>query len=500
MNSSQDFNLSNLLNPIYRRKDVVVAVFLVVVALAAYLAVSLPDVYRSSTLILITPQKLPANYVASTVTTTIDQRILAMTQQILSRTSLERVIRESNLYSTDGSSDGIEQRVENLRKRIKIEVAPRNDTFKLSFEAESPEKALQVTARVVSLFIDENVREREQQALGTTVFMNTEKERLRKELEEQESIVNLYKSRHRDDLPEQLDANLRTSDQMRRELDSVMFRLTSLEERKSILEKQAVEAERFAAVEDKPGTARAILSKAGIDARRRELELLRSRYSDKHPDVVRLKHEIEAIPLEEKSVAVDGSGNKTGGQTDVLTSEMALLRERSKKLQSDLASYQERINNTPIRAIELSKITRNYDITLKKFQELLGKEFDSQLSENMERKQKGEQFQVVDPPVLPRTPAAPNRLQIFLFGLALALAAAFGAAFLIEGLDNSIKGNDDLEAYSDLPLLAVLPIVPCRENILELRQARTMLLLGSAGVLALGLFLIRLFGPMLPLH
>jgi hypothetical protein len=177
-----------------------------------------------------------------------------------------------------------------------------------------------------------------------------------------------------------------------------------------------------------------------------------------------------------------------------------LLRERGKKLQSEIAGYQERINNTPIRAIELSKITRNYDITLKKFQELLSKGFDSQLSENMERTQRGEQFQVVDPPAMSQNPVAPNRLQIFLVGLALGLAAAFGAAFLIENLDTSIKGNDDLEAYSDLPLLAVLPVVPCRANILELRQARTMLLLCSAGVLALGLFLIRLFGPMLPLR
>jgi polysaccharide chain length determinant protein (PEP-CTERM system associated) len=503
MNSSQDFNLSKLLNPIYRRKDMVVAVFLVVVALAAYLAVSLPDVYRSSTLILITPQKLPANYVASTVTTSIDQRILAMTQQILSRTSLESVIRESNLYSTDGSLDSIEQRVESLRKRIKTEVTTRNDTFKLSFEAESPEKAMQVTARLASLFIGENIRVREQQASGTTSFINVEVDRLRKELEEQESIVNLYKMRHQTDLPEQLDANVRSLEQMRRELESGMFRLTSLEERKATLDRQAIEAERLAssaAGEDKSGTARAILSKAGIDARKRELELLRSRYSDKHPDVVRLKDEIATIPLEEKSAAADARAIKTGGQTDVLTSEITLLRERGKKLQSEIAGYQERINNTPIRAIELSKITRNYDITLKKFQELLSKGFDSQLSENMERTQRGEQFQVVDPPAMSQNPVAPNRLQIFLVGLALGLAAAFGAAFLIENLDTSIKGNDDLEAYSDLPLLAVLPVVPCRANILELRQARTMLLLCSAGVLALGLFLIRLFGPMLPLR
>jgi uncharacterized protein involved in exopolysaccharide biosynthesis len=335
-------------------------------------------------------------------------------------------------------------------------------------------------------------------------------ERLRKELEEQESVVNQYKSQHRRDLPEQLDANLRTLEQMGRELESGMLRLTSLEERKAIIEQTRIAT---ALTLDGSGAAGSILSRAGIDSRKRELELLRTRYSDKHPDVVRLKQEIENTPVEEISqiagAEASGASNLGSGgssrtqfvdiQSDIVASEITLLRQRNKQLQSEIAAYQDRVNTTPIRALELSKITRNYDITLNKFRELLSKEFDSQLSENMERKQKGEQFQVVDPASLPESPVAPNRLRILLFGLVLGLAAALGAAFLIENLDNSIRGNDDLDGFTDLPLLAMLPVVPSRGNILELRQARIMLLLYSAGALTLGFFLIRLFGPMLAL-
>ena len=513
MQSSQEFNLSQVLNTVNRRKDIVVAVFLVIAALTSYLAVILPNIYRSSTLILITPQKLPSWYVASTVTANIEQRMLAMTQQILSRTSLESIIRDLNLFTIGAKAISVDERVEKLRKKINIETN-RNDTFKLSFDSESPQTAMQVTARLASLFISENVRVREQQATGTTAFMNTEVERLRQELEEQESIVNLYKSQHQNDLPEQLDANLRTLEQMRREIESSMLRLTSLEERKAMLDRQAVEAERIAAlavVEDKSGTARAILSRAGIDARKRELELLRNRYSDKHPDVISLKKEIANIPAEGargvgELASTDSGTTKSlvgqggGSQSEVLMSEITTLRERNKKLQSDIAAYQDRVNTTPIRTIELKKITRNYDITLRKFQELLSKEFDSQLSENMELKQKGEQFQVVDPANLPEGPVAPNRLRIILIGLLLALAGAVGAAFLIDNLDTSIRGNEDLDGMSNLPLLAMLPVVPSRGNILELRQARIMLLLYSAGALTLGFFLIRLFGPMLALR
>jgi uncharacterized protein involved in exopolysaccharide biosynthesis len=240
-----------------------------------------------------------------------------------------------------------------------------------------------------------------------------------------------------------------------------------------------------------------------VDARKRELELLRSRYSDKHPDVISLKKEMANIPVDgaaDSATTKASVGRESADPSEVLRSEITALRDRNKKLQSDIAGYQERVNGTPVRAIELSKINRNYEITLTKFKELLGKEFDSQLSENMERKQKGEQFQVVDPASLPRNPVGPNRPRLLFVGLVLGLAAALGAAFLIENLDTSIRGNEDLDGMTNLPLLAMLPVVPSRGNILELRQARTMLLLYSAGVLALGIFLIRLFGPMLPLR
>jgi polysaccharide chain length determinant protein (PEP-CTERM system associated) len=504
MKSSQEFDLSQILNTIYRRKDIVIAIFLVIAALTTYLTVSLPNIYRSTTLILITPQRLPSNYVSSTVTSSIDQRMLAMTQQILSRTSLEKIIRALNLFSINGSAKDIDGRVNKLRKMINIEIN-RNDTFKLSFEHESPQTAMEVTARLASLFIDENVRSREQQAAGTTAFMNAEVERLRKELEEQESIVNLYKSQHQKDLPEQLDANLRTLEQMRRELESGMLRLTSLEERKALIEQTRIAT---ASIFDGSGAARSILSGAGIDSRKKELELLRTRYSDKHPDVVRLKQEIKNAPVEETpqtagaEVARTSSGDSSRTQfadiqSDVAASEITLLRQRNNKLQSEIAAYQDRVSTTPIRAMDLSKITRNYDITLNKFRDLLSKEFDSQLSENMERKQKGEQFQVVDPASLPESPVAPNRPRILLVGLLLGLAAALGAALLIENLDNSIRGNEDLDGMTNLPLLAMLPVVPSRGNVLELRQARIMLLLYSAGALALGIFLIRMFGPVL---
>ena len=157
--NTQAFDVSQILNSLYRRKDIIIGVSLVVITIATYLAIYLPDVYRSSTLILVTPQRLPSNYVASTVTSTIEQRMQAIAQQVLGRTMLERVVQEFSLFSSTESQGSIDERVAMLRARITLAIN-RQDTFTLSFDAGSPEIARQVTARLAALFIEENLKVR----------------------------------------------------------------------------------------------------------------------------------------------------------------------------------------------------------------------------------------------------------------------------------------------------------------------------------------------------
>ena len=146
---NQSVDISQILGALYRRKDLIIAVSCVIIILTTYLVVSLPDVYRSSTLILVTPQRLPSTYVSSTVTSTIEQRMQAIAQQVLGRTMLERIIEEFDLFPPAGFSTTIEERVAMLRKRITLAIN-RSDTFTLSFDAETPEDARRVTARISS--------------------------------------------------------------------------------------------------------------------------------------------------------------------------------------------------------------------------------------------------------------------------------------------------------------------------------------------------------------
>ena len=427
MKTQSDFDVKQLINIFYVQKSILITVFLVVFALAAYLAVSLPDIYRSRILIFISPPKLPSSYVNSSVTTSIEQRIRSTSEDILSRTRLEKTVQEFDLYPLVRSMDA---RVDKLRRNIVLDVR-RNDAFSLSFEHRSAEKAMQVTARLGAFFINKNQQMREQQVTGTTVFINAEADRLRKELEDQEAEVNLYKAQHRSEVPEQLDANLRTVDQLRRELEAGMLRLSSLQERKANLQKQVAEAEIIASEAGMIpgfGGAQNILGMAGIEGRKRELDGLLRKYSAKHPDVIRSKREIEILeaetPARESGETVPNGRGSTGlSLKDTLTTqledlrlEVESLRSKNEVLRSQIASYQTRVDNTPLRAIELSKISRTYDSTLRKYQDLQGKSLESQISENMERKQNGEQFQVVHAANLPQEPVGPNRVRIILAG------------------------------------------------------------------------------------
>jgi polysaccharide chain length determinant protein (PEP-CTERM system associated) len=499
----QNLDIEQLCRACWRRKGFIIAAGLVALSLASILAVSLPDVYRSSTLILITPQKLPSNYVSSTTTISIEQRVGAITQQILGRTSLEKIINEFDLFQLKTSGTTMEERVEALRKKVKIEVR-RNDTFELTFEASNPEIAMRVTARLAALFIDENLRAREQQAHGTMSFINAEADRLRKELEVQEAQVNHFKAKYQYELPEQRDANLRMLDQLRRELENGLLRFASLQERKAALEQQKVESEPLGQdltlLGTKEGQSSARSGVSGLRAK--ELESLVGKYSEKHPDVIRLKHELEILKAAEllqdtKKPVPNEAGMSLKGvlntQLNDLKVEMESLEGKNDYLRDQIAVIQTRVDNTPLRAIELAKTTRDYDITAGKYRDLLAKGLEAQLSANMEKNQKGEQFQVVDPASFPEKPVAPQRPRVVLIGLALGLMAGIGLVLLLEMLDPSLKRADEVESLVGVPLLATIPAVATQGLVLQKRQAQGVLVLASVTSLIVGLGAIRLY-------
>jgi polysaccharide chain length determinant protein (PEP-CTERM system associated) len=498
-----------ILTSVYRRKTLVMSVSVVASSLAAYLAIVLPDVYRSSTLIRFTPPRVPETLVGSvTETRYLRNRIQAIIQEFLSTAQLKRTVQEFNRHPSKANG-ALELSIGDLRKSIVVDYGRDPNVFELSFESDNPEKANQVTSRLAALFIEQNLRVRKHQAHEAKSFINAEAGRLRQELEAQEAVVNRFKAANRFELPDQMDSNLRSLEQLRRDLEASNLRLAALQERKGVLQKQTVESDIRETLTPPAGSLVApeygATQVVQIQMKKKELDSLLQKYSSKHPDVVLLRREIQML---EKADANSSPGSSTAAsvvsplkrvlQTQIadIDLEIQSIRSQNERTRSQISVLQARIDNTPVRAIELSKISRGYEITLKKYQDLLARGLESELSENVEKQQKGEQFEIVEPASFPIKPVRPNRLLIFLVGLAAGLGGGMGLAFLLETLDTSFKKSDEVTNFVNVPLLATLPAVVTRGSVLEQRRARGLLALASIGTLAVGIVCVRIFGPM----
>src|SRR4029077_3840008 len=167
----------------------------------------LKDVYRSDTLIMVVPQRVPESVVRSAQTTSVADRLQAITQQILSRTRLERIIEDLNLYADARKTQIMEDIVEAMRGDIEVQPV-KGDAFRVSFSSRDPRMAMRVTERLASLFIDESLRDREVLAEGTNQFLESQLEDARRQLIDNEKKLENYRREHAGQLPNQLDANM----------------------------------------------------------------------------------------------------------------------------------------------------------------------------------------------------------------------------------------------------------------------------------------------------
>jgi len=498
MDDENKLDIQKLIYTLDQHKGLVIAVFTVIFSLTVYFAATLPDIYRSTALILFVPQELPDSYVQSTVTITMQERVNAITRDILSRSRLEGIIREFNLFSGQGPLS-IDDRVRKMRKIIDVDAEEGENTFELSFDSRSPIKAQEVTARLASVFVDETLKLREERATETTAFIKAEGDRLKKEVEKQESKLNLYKAKYRYELPEQLQANLIGLEQLRTELQNNLLRLSSLRDSKANLEKELV------ATRD-TGGEKGLTRMTQADKLRTELETLLSRYSDRHPDVIRLKQEIKAIEAAEQTQAQpeepspamvhlerDPVKKMLLKQLQDLQTETKSLQAKNKILRNKIILFQARVDNTSTRAIQLAKINREFEVTQNKYEDLLGKLLESRLSESMEKKRKATRFQILDPANFPSSPARPDRPLIIVLGFIAALAAGFGLSILSENINTTFKNADELNAEIDLPLLASIPAIKTRGMILEKRRQQAVAVMLCLGTIGLGAALIRYY-------
>ena len=472
-----------------------------------------PQPCRGGSVILVVPQRVPESYVKSTVTSRIEDRLQSISQQILSRTRLEKIILEFDLYADARKTMVMENIVERMRKDISVETV-KGDAFRVTYISGDPQAAMKVTSRLASLFIEENLRDRAVLAEDTNQFLESQLEDARQRLAEREKKVEEYRRRYSGELPSQVDSNLQVIQNTQLQVQSLVQSIDRDRDRRLVLERSIADAARDAkpgvpmAAEPAASGAAASLA-AQLATARNELQALEARLKPEHPDVgaarrtVRdLQAKLEAEGAPRVSTAAP-TANETGRQTRLsdLEAEMRNLDRQIKskeaeeqRLRAVMATYQARVEAAPTRESELIELTRDYTTLQQVYSNLLTKGEDSKVSANLERRQNGEQFRILDPARIPEKPFSPDRVRLNIMGAIGGLALGLALAAFIEYRDTSMRTDEDVVVALTLPVLAMIPMMSTgseeRKGMLIRRLAS--LTAGAAGVACVALLLWKL--------
>ena len=503
--SSLNETLGRILRVLMRRRWWIVIPACVVPVATVAVVSKIPNRYTSNATLVVVQQQVPQRYVVPNDTTEMAAALQAMQQEVLSRPQLERIIHDFGLYPKESKRLAPEQVMALMLRDISIDAiassTPQKDlnAFSISFTTENPLVAQQVTSTLTSLFIQENLKTREEQAANTTGFLHQRMEDAKKKLEVQEQRLREFKMQYLGELPEQQQGNLGVLSSLQAQLQSTAAGMSRAQEQRVYLE-SLLSGYQAMASQNVPlpsGLSPNSVSRSAspIEAAQSELDRLHAekaalliRFTSQHPDVLKINRDIAAaeVTLEHLKFANSGT-DKTeksalpSGQPQVAHTagraldnpalaqvrsqleanrvEIENLQKDEKQIKTSLAQYQNRLNLTPVREQQLTSLLRDYDLVKKDYEDLVNKELQSQLATSLEKNQGGRQFRLVDPPSLPVVPTSPKRLKINLGGLAGGVALGLALALLIELKDRSFHTEKELSTEFAPPIVVSVPLL-----------------------------------------
>jgi succinoglycan biosynthesis transport protein ExoP len=475
----------------------------------------IPSTYRSETVILVEQPSVPEKYVISNIDSDIQHQLDSITQQILSRTRLLRIIDSLGLYAQDRKHKSPDDLVEKMRKDIEIELSHGDDrklsAFNIYYASRDPKMAQAATSELANLFITENIEERQKRSENTTNFLQDQLDQARAKLAAQEAKLRVFKDQHLGELPTQTQSNLQILAGLQNQVQANQDSLNRAKQQNTYLESLI---NQYRAVDrgSKPGEAGPVgLSDIDkqLDRLKAQLADLTSHYTDKHPDVRKTKEQIAQLESTRERTIVDMNGRvnnptpasatpsldpKTGplleleSQLKANRLEIANREAEIKDEQSKINQYQGRLNMAPVMEQQFSDITRDYDQSKTDYESLLAKKNQSEMSTDLEKTQQGERFRMLDPPNLPVRPYKPNRLVLCGAGLAVGLVLGVGFAFGQEKLSGKIYSEREIKKLVPFDVIAEIPPIETAQEQASSRRGAWMA--GVAAVVILGFILL----------
>lgn len=476
-----------------RRRQLLIpaAVVLVVAAMTAF---SLPRKYRSTATILIEAQEVPSEYIKANITSFADQRLQAINKRIMGTPRLIEMIKRLNLYADLRKKVSLEDVVTEMVKDIKFTtisadvIDPRSGrpaqatiAFSISYTGTSPEVAQQVTNELSSLYMEENLKEREKQSLGTSKFFQGEMEAIQASLADIEGRIATFKKRNIQSLPELSQVNMQSYDQADRDIRQLNDQMRTLREKEEYLQSQLSNVSPELTANDKEALRQLHL----------RLTELKSRFSDRYPDVVKTRKEIADLEQRLRSANHEPTVGTPDNPAYInLESQLAGTRSEIESVRRQIAdtakrraSYQSRIFATPHVEEAYKNLMVERNNLQQKYDDLSRKSMDVRMAHTMEKEQLGERFTLVDPARLPERPFSPNVPAIILIGVILGIGSGAGLATVKESCDQSVRSADDLAKLTGAMVLVTVPAIITEADRSSARKRRylatTLLAVGA---------------------
>jgi polysaccharide chain length determinant protein (PEP-CTERM system associated) len=511
-----------LLQIVTRRIWFVIIPWLVTVVATVGVAKMLPDRFRSESIILVVPPRVPDSIVRSAITAKIGDRLPSISQQILSRTRLERIIQDFGLYAKERKKELMENIVNDMRADIDVRMI-KGDAFYVRYVSNDARTAMKVTERLASLFVEDNLRDREVLTEGTNQFLESQLDDARRRLLEHEKKLEEYRKKYSGELPTQMGPNMQASQAAQNQMQALNDSIMRDRDRRLVLERALAEGQTDVAAADGAAAAApppvrtsadgSVTAAAGapvsaqLAAANANLQAMYTRgLTSRHPDVVRQKRQIEDLTAQAAGEPPKTPSAPTGPSTAALTAaavrqnrlrdmktemetldrEIGRKQELQAKLQANITEYQRRAEMAPTRESELVALDRDYGTLQKVYNTLLGKSEDARLAANLEHRQIGEQFKIIDPARLPEQPFSPERVKIAGAGVAGGLILGLALVGFLELRDMTFRTDTDIVSVLGLPVLALVPAIISDAERRAARRVQLIVAVTTVVVIAAG--------------
>jgi len=453
-----------------RRKQWIIFPAIAVMMMTAIVAWRLPNTYRCQTTILIDPQKVPENYVKTASTEGIADRLSTILQQVTAPAQLKKLIDTMGLYPELRKREGEQEVIRTMQQAIGVEPVTAFGTqlsaFRITFKGRNAVEVSQVANQIASMFIEQNLKAREQQSYGTADFLQSELEKTSKELQDKEAELAAIRSRYIQDLPESEQFHVQESESLRMQLRAAEEHISNDQQQKVYL--QSVMTASAPTVDMDIGSANSARA-SQVDALKTKLATLTTKYGPKHPDVRRVQAELDELESKQaetpdpRAAAAPIASNRKPynpvieSQISKLDEDIEDQKKRAAGLQQEINFHLSKIESVPIFQQKTAGISRDYDALKARYTQLLDKKLVADTASAMESRQKAERFVILDPAQVPEKPYSPNRPLLLAAGLIGGILVGIGFAAGVELTDESVHDSREAERILSRPVLTGIP-------------------------------------------